>query len=75
MASDSPSHSHREGDNNVTLSLASKDPIESERIFHRLADGGTVAMPFQDTFWGARFGMLTDRYGIEWMVNCDTSGH
>jgi PhnB protein len=36
-----------------------------------LADGGTVIMPFQQTFWAARFGMLVDKFGTPWMVNCD----
>ena len=45
-------------------------PAEAERIFHALAEGGTVQMPIGETFWSARFGMLVDRYGVPWMVNC-----
>ena len=53
----------------VTLNLA--EPAEAERMFHALADGGTVGMPIQETFWAKRFGMLTDKFGTPWMVNCE----
>ena len=55
---------------NVSLSLSTHDLLEGERVFAMLsAAGGTVTMPMADTFWGARFGMLTDKFGISWMVN------
>jgi PhnB protein len=41
-----------------------------EKLFDKLSAGGTVKMPLEDTFWGARFGMLTDKFGIHWMMNC-----
>jgi len=53
------------------MSLGVADPAEAERLFHAMAEGGTVQMPIQETFWSPRFGMLTDRFGIPWMVNCD----
>ena len=46
-------------------------PEDAERIFHTLAENGTVKMPLQKTFWAIRFGMLVDRFGIPWMVNCE----
>ena len=52
------------------VSLQIEDPAEAERKFAALADGGTVTLPLDETFWALRFGMLTDRYGIPWMVNC-----
>lgn len=52
----------------VTIQI--KDPADAERIFHGLSENGTVTMPLQQTFWAARFGMLVDRFGIPWMVNC-----
>ena len=55
----------------VCVSLHVEDPKEADRIFGQLAEGGSVDMPIQQTFWAARFGMLRDRYGIPWMVNCD----
>ena len=48
-----------------------KDKAKAEKVFNALAAGGTVTMPFSPTFWGADFGMLTDRFGVPWMVNCD----
>ena len=48
-----------------------EDPKEAERVFNRLAERGTVVMPFQQTFWAYRFGMCNDRFGIPWMVNCE----
>ena len=42
---------------------------EGQRIFNALAEGGTVMMPFEKTFWAPGFGMLTDRFGTPWMVN------
>jgi PhnB protein len=53
----------------VTLGLT--EPAEAERIFTALADGGKVRMPLAQTFWASRFGMLTDRFGIPWMINCE----
>jgi PhnB protein len=53
---------------NISLSLSTDDRAEGDRIFAALAEGGTVVMPLEDASWGARFGMLHDRFGIEWMV-------
>ena len=50
-----------------------KDKAKAEKVFHALAAGGTVTMPFGPTFWGAHFGMLMDQFGVPWMVNCDDS--
>src|SRR5271166_1426719 len=60
-------------DGNIALSLSTRDEAEGTRVFNKLSEGGTVDMPMQDTFWGAKFGVLKDKYGIEWMVNCDKS--
>jgi len=53
------------------VSVQAKDAGEAERLFSGLAEHGKVEMPLQQTFWAKRFGMLRDRYGIPWMVNCD----
>ena len=53
---------------NISLALAATDSIEGERVFKALLEGGTVKMPLDDAFWGGRFGMLVDRFGIEWMM-------
>ena len=57
----------------VSLSIQIKDPAEAERIFHELARDGRMTMPLEKTFWAERFGMLTDRFGIAWMINCEGS--
>lgn len=46
-------------------------PAEAERLFAALAEGGTVQMPIGETAWSARFGMVTDRFGVPWMINCE----
>ena len=56
----------------VFVSISVDDTAEAERIFRELAEGGTVVMPIGETFWAARFGMLKDRFGVSWMVNCST---
>ena len=52
------------------VSLQIEDPAEAERTFGALAEGGTITMPLGETFWALRFGMLVDRFGTPWMVNC-----
>jgi PhnB protein len=56
-----------------SLSLQIKSEADAERIFNDLASDGRVVMPIEKTFWAARFGMLVDRFGIPWMINCDGS--
>ena len=53
-----------------SLSLHLDDPAEAERIFERLAADGTIVLPLEKTFWAARFGMLIDRFGMPWLINC-----
>jgi PhnB protein len=71
MASDTSGEQSVSNGTSIHLSINSDDPEEQARIFDRLAQGGVVTMPLQDTFWGARFGMLIDSFGIPWMFNCD----
>lgn len=59
---------------NVNLSINFETEEEQEKVFNKLADGGNVTMPLQDTFWGAKFGSLTDKYEINWMFNYDKPG-
>lgn len=54
-----------------SLSIAASDVAEGGRLFARLADGGQVTMPFGKTFWSPGFGMVTDRFGVRWMVNSE----
>jgi PhnB protein len=72
MASDiMPSMGHKlsEG-NNVHISLHPESREEATRLFNGLSEGGTVEMPLEDTFWGAYYGSFKDKFGIQWMVNC-----
>ena len=57
--------------NNISLSINTDSREESDRVFNGLSAGGKVSMPLADTFWGAYFGMWTDKFGINWMVNYD----
>jgi PhnB protein len=70
MASDAPP-GHYEPMKGFSVSLQISEPTEAERVFHALAENGTVQMPIQETFWAQRFGMLVDRFGTPWMINCD----
>lgn len=60
--------SHVEG-NNISISVHPDSKPEADGIFNALTEGGTVTMPIADQFWGDYFGSLTDRFGINWMVN------
>lgn len=71
MGSDTtPEHPYN-GISGCSVSLNVDSIAEAERIFTALADQGTIQMPLQATFWAVRFGMLTDRFGVPWMVNCE----
>ena len=63
-------HDHQVG-NNISLSINTDSREKADRIFNGLSAGGKVSMPLADTFWGAYFGMWTDKFGINWMVNYD----
>jgi PhnB protein len=69
MGGDSPSDRY-EKPTGFSITLQMSDPSDAERVFRALAEEGTVTMPIQQTFWTVRFGMLIDRFGIPWMVNC-----
>ena len=56
-----------------SLSLQMTSTTEAERIFHMLSRDGTIVMPLEKTFWAARFGVLVDRFGIRWLINCEGS--
>lgn len=62
---------HEEEPQGFSVSLQLDKPAEAERIFSELAEGGAIRMPIQETFWAFRFGMLIDRFGTPWMVNCE----
>lgn len=56
---------------NFSVAIATETVEETDRFFAALSEGGTVTMPLQDMFWGAYFGMLKDKFGVQWMLNCE----
>lgn len=74
MASDVPTQQPVPEGRNFAVSIACDSREEQTRIFTALSAGGTVAMPLQDTFWGAHFGMLEDRFGVKWMLSQHATG-
>lgn len=72
MMSDDPSPSSDSGGgSNISLAIGLDDPPKAKVYFDSLAAGGTVIMPLEKTFWAEAFGMVTDKFGVRWMVNCD----
>ena len=53
----------------MTLAIEAADDAEAKRVFTALGEGGNVSMPLMKTFWTSSFGMLTDKFGVPWMVN------
>lgn len=60
--------------NNISISINTDSQKEADRLFNELSEDGNVTMPMDKTFWGAYFGMFTDKFGINWMVNVDLEG-
>lgn len=69
MASDAAPGQPYQGQQGVSLALVFPTVSDATRIFHNLAEGGTVTMPLEKTFWAEAFGALTDRYGTSWLIN------
>jgi len=57
--------------NNFHLSIRAESEEEGMQLFEALSEGGKITMPLYETTWGAMFGMVTDRFGIQWMINFD----
>jgi PhnB protein len=72
MASDNCSKEHPTNvGNNISLAIGSSDVAAAESMFEKMSDGANVIMPMQETYWAERFGMLTDKFGINWMFNVE----
>lgn len=56
--------------NNMHINLLVDTRAETDRLFAELSEGGKVTMPLQDMFWGDYYGSCTDKFGVQWMVNC-----
>ncbi|QQL49175.1 VOC family protein [Mucilaginibacter ginkgonis] len=57
--------------NNINLSIGTESKEEADQLFNALSDGANVTVPMSTQFWGSYFGMLTDKFGIQWMVSFD----
>jgi len=56
---------------NFSISFSADSKDHADRLFSSLSEGGKISMPMNDTFWGAYFGMLIDKFGINWMIDFD----
>ena len=68
-AGDCPTHMPYEGIKGVSLTLNFDTVDEGEEIFNKLATGGQIFMPYEPTFWAEKFGMVTDKFGVTWVIN------
>lgn len=69
MGSDATPHSPYTGVKGASVAINVEEPAEADRVFAALAEGGTVQMPPDETFWAKRFGMVQDRFGVPWLIN------
>lgn len=74
MGANSPPEMGNATKEGFSISIQIDDEKDAERIFNAFADGGAVTMPFEPTFWAKKFGMVTDKYGTPWMINCGMAG-
>ncbi len=71
MACDTATGMEYKPGTNISMSLSGSDDAELSGYFQKLAAGATITMPLETAPWGDKFGMVTDKYGIAWMVNID----
>src|SRR5689334_16189242 len=71
MLSDDPRPDAAGPGGNISMAIGLDDPGRAKQFFENLAQGGSVIMPIQKTYWAEAFGMLTDQFGIRWMINCE----
>jgi PhnB protein len=69
MGSDTPAHMEFQEGSRFSISLSGDDEAELRGYFEKLSEGGAVTMPLEKQMWGDHFGMLTDPFGVNWMVN------
>jgi PhnB protein len=75
LMADAPGDGKKVDHSGFSLSITAGDVASGEKYFNALAQGGRIDMPFQKTFWTDGFGMLTDKFGVPWMVNVRHEGH
>jgi PhnB protein len=71
MASDVMNEDKFSRSGDISLSVECETEEQLDSVFSKMSKGGTVTMPLADQFWGAKFGMLKDKFGIHWMFNCE----
>jgi len=71
MMCDDPRPDAAIGSGNISLAIGLNDPERAKQVFGNLAKNGLVVMPLEKTYWAEAFGMVTDKFGVKWMVNCD----
>jgi PhnB protein len=69
MSSDTPNHMEYKPGKNISMSLSGENEDELRSYWNKLLEGGTQTMPLEKAIWGDTFGMLTDKFGINWLVN------
>lgn len=70
LASDNPGDQAFIPGNNYNISVYFPDKARAQTVYNQLSEGGVPAMPFNEVFWGGSFGMLVDKFGVQWMVSC-----
>lgn len=73
MGSDTPEFmdKHNENETRCKISVSAESKEEADKLFNGLSEGGNVEMPIAESPWGSYFGMLRDKFGIEWMIDFD----
>jgi PhnB protein len=71
MMCDDPRTDAAVGGGNISLAIGLNDPERARQVFGNLAKNGSVVMPLEKTYWAEAFGMVTDEFGVKWMINCD----
>ncbi len=77
MASDTPSFmgKHNENETRSKISVTAESKEEADKLFNGLSEGGQIEMPIADSPWGSYFGMFRDKYGIEWMIDFNSTNN
>ena len=72
LMSDDPNPQGDTGSGDISLTIGLNAPEKAKQVFDKLAQGGSVIMALDKTFWAEAFGMLTDKFGVRWMINCES---
>ncbi len=70
-----PKAGYHGGSGNISLTIGLDDPARAKQIFEILAKDGSVIMHLEKTYWAEAFGILTDKFGVKWLINCEAPTH